>query len=66
MVPGCFSRLSDRYSELVERRIHPLKGFLIELESCDSLPPHPKLSELVRLIGNWMKIKRKSCRDKVQ
>ena len=61
----CLSNWSEKYSELVEKRIHPLKDLMMDLESKDSLPPHPKLTELVRIISTWMKTKRKSSKDKV-
>ena len=63
---GCFSILSEKYSELINKKIYPLKQCLVELESNEALPPHPKLATLVRMVGDWKKVKRKSCRDKVE
>ncbi len=59
------SSLSDRYSELVEKRIRTLNDIMMEVETSDTFPAHPKLIELVRLIGTWLKFKRRSSRDKV-
>ena len=39
---------------------------LLELESDCQLPPHPKLSELVRAVTHWKREVRKSSRDKVR
>lgn len=66
IISGRFSSLHEKYSELLNDRISPLREVLIEFESDELLLPHPKLSELVKVVSQWKKESRKSCRDKVR
>ena len=63
---GCFSTLLEKYGDLVQEGISRLKEILLELEPDVAVrPPHPKMVELVRVVGCWKKEVRRSSRDKV-
>ena len=63
---GQFSSLYEKYSGLLNDGIATLKEILIQLDMDNLFPPHPKLTELVRVMCKWKKETRKSCREKVK